>query len=75
MVRRFPHLHDSSCVIPLPFSDVLLHCDRLDQPIHRRVPTVYAVCWLGDLWHEDVPQAWRRTVYDAMRHAPHLRRH
>lgn len=34
---------------------VTLHPDRIDDPLKRRKPTVYFVCSMGDLFHDDVP--------------------
>lgn len=79
MVRRFPHLHgwrnvrdctDEYESVPLPFGDIVEHAFRIDDPVRRRKPTVYAVCWLGDLWHEDVPNDTIRRVLRAAALAP-----
>jgi protein gp37 len=35
--------------------DLTLHADRLDQPLERKKPTLYFVCSMADLFHEDVP--------------------
>ena len=40
---------------PVPFSEIVLHPDRLDAPFRWRKPSVVAVCFMGDLWHPDVP--------------------
>lgn len=38
------------------FADVRFHADRLDQPFHWKTPSVVAVCFMGDLFHEDVSE-------------------
>ena len=35
--------------------DLTLHADRLGQPLGRKKPTLYFVCSMADLFHEDVP--------------------
>lgn len=71
MVRRFPHLHGWGPDLgPLPFSDCVAHPQRVGSNPAGRKPKVLAVCWLGDLWHTDVPQHWRRTILGAMRTFP-----
>lgn len=40
------------------------HPDRLDIPLRRKKPTVYAV-W-NDLFHEDVPDSFQYEVYKTM---------
>ena len=39
-----------------------LHEDRLDQPLGRKKPTVYFVCSMADLFHEEVPDAFIERV-------------
>lgn len=34
---------------------VTLHPDRLSEPTNRKKPTMYFVCSMGDLFHDDVP--------------------
>ena len=34
---------------------VTLHPEKLDEPLKRKKPTMYFVCSMGDLFHEDVP--------------------
>ncbi len=37
---------------------VTLHSDRLDEPLKWKKPRRVFVCSMGDLFHEDVPDAW-----------------
>ena len=45
---------------------VTLHPDRLDEPLKRKKPTMYFVCSMGDLFHEDVPSEFIRKVWIIM---------
>jgi len=50
---------------------VALAPDRtLLKPLRRRKPTVYFVNSMGDLFHEDVPDAWIDRVFAVMALAP-----
>ena len=68
MARRFPQAHarmelrvgfgrgaPARPLLPVPFSAVVCHEDRLDIPLHWRKPRVVLVPSMGDLGHEDVP--------------------
>jgi len=70
LVRRAPKLHG-----PGPFEHPRLHDDRLSAPSRRRKPTVFAVCWLGDLFHERVPDAWIQRALDAISSTAAVRSH
>ena len=43
--------------------DVTLHPDRLDIPLKRKKPTLYFVCSMSDLFHENVPFEFVQTVH------------
>ena len=45
---------------------VTLHPDKLDEPLRRKKPTIYFVCSMGDLFHEDVPFEFIRRVWIIM---------
>ena len=45
---------------------VTLHPDRLDEPLKRKMPTMYFVCSMGDLFHEDVPFEFIDSVWAVM---------
>lgn len=42
----------------------------LEDPIHWRKPCVVAVCWMGDLFHEKVPDEWIDRVFAVMALCP-----
>ena len=44
--------------------------ERLSEPLERRKPTVYFVNSMSDLFHEKVPFAYIRQVFDVMAQAP-----
>ena len=45
---------------------VLLHPDRLDQPLRWRKPRRVFVCSLADLFHEDVPDEFVARIFATM---------
>jgi len=47
--------------------------ERLSEPLERRKPTVYFVNSMSDLFHERVPFAYVRRVFDVMARSPHGR--
>lgn len=48
-----------------PFQ-VTFHPDKLDEPLRWRKPSRIFVCSMGDLFHEDVPEAWIFDIYTTM---------
>jgi len=50
--------------------DVTLHPDRLDIPLRRKKPTIYFVCSMGDLFHEDVLEPFIFRVLKVTRDTP-----
>ena len=50
--------------------ELTLHADRLDQPLGRKKPTVYFVCSMADLFHEEVPDAFVDRVLATIRQTP-----
>lgn len=50
--------------------DLTLHDGRLDQPLGRKKPTLYFVCSMADLFHEDVPDAFINRVLMTMHRTP-----
>ena len=45
------------------------HPDKLEEPLRRKKPTVYFVCSMGDLFHEDVDLETIHQVYVTMHKA------
>lgn len=48
-----------------------LQDNRLDQPLKRKIPTVYFVNSMSDLFHEDVPDNFIDKVFDIIKATPH----
>ncbi len=51
---------------PRQFSDVMCHEDRLSQPLHWRKPRRIGVSFMGDLFHEAVPDEFIAKVFGVM---------
>jgi len=52
------------------FEDVQCMPERLDEPLHRRKPTVYGVCFGSDLFGADVPDRFIDRVFASMALCP-----
>jgi protein gp37 len=50
----------------LPFSHIQLLPDRLSEPLHWWKPRTVAVCFMGDLFHEQVPDEFLSRVWGTM---------
>jgi protein gp37 len=53
--------------------NVVLHPERLEQPLRWRRPRMIFVNSMSDLFHELVPDAFIAEVFDVMRRAPSTR--
>jgi protein gp37 len=51
-----------------PFQ-VTYHPERINEPLRWRKPRMVFVCSMGDLFHEDMPNVWRREVLQVMANA------
>ena len=49
-----------------PFSQIVWHDDRLEQPIKWRRPRRVAVCLMGDLFHDDVEDSMLMSIFSMM---------
>jgi protein gp37 len=50
--------------------ELALHPLRLGQPLKRKKPTVWFVNSMSDLFHEDIPDDYLDTVFEAIRATP-----
>jgi protein gp37 len=50
--------------------NVVLHPDRLDQPLRWRRPRMVFVNSMSDLFHERIPESYVRDVFETMARAP-----
>jgi protein gp37 len=57
----------------LPFSHIQLLPDRLSEPLHWWKPRTVAVCFMGDLFHEQVPDEFISWVFAVAAMAPQHR--
>lgn len=48
-----------------------LHPDLLDDPLKIKHPSMFFVCSMGDLFHEDVPYCFIDKVVETIRKTPH----
>lgn len=53
-----------------PFTEVMLHHDRLDQPRSWRKPSKVFVNSMADLWHVAIPDEFIDRVFDVMEQTP-----
>ena len=51
---------------------VTLHPEKLSEPLQRKKPTMFFVCSMGDLFHEDVPFEFIDRVFAIIALTPHL---
>jgi len=52
---------------------VRTHPDQLDVPARIQRASMFFVCSMGDLFHEEIPAAFVQSVFDTMRRSPHHR--
>jgi len=78
MVRRFPRIHgymeknrNTTEVTPWPFEQVQFHPERLFKPLHWRKPRRIGLCYMGDLFDEQVPFEWIDNIFAVMSIAGH----
>lgn len=50
---------------------LVLHKERLQQPIQRSKPTVYFVNSMSDLFHENIPDSFLDEVFSIIQATPH----
>ena len=48
-----------------------MHLDRLTDPLKREKPTMYFVCSMSDLFHEDIPFHYIGYIMETIRQTPH----
>lgn len=52
------------------FTDILFHVNRLNEPLSVRKPSMFFVCSMGDLFHDQVPFDFVSKVFMVMASAP-----
>lgn len=52
------------------FEEIVLHPDRLGQPLKRKKPTTYFVNSMSDMFHAEIPRAFIEQVWDVMEATP-----
>jgi len=73
--RLFPRVYGKDMVAhptrpraerPRKFTDVKLHPERLEQPLHWKKPRMIFVNSMSDLFHEDVPFGFIESIFRVM---------
>lgn len=49
-----------------PFNEIVLHPDRLIEPIKTRKPTLVFVGSMTDIFHDDIPNEWIDEIFHSM---------
>lgn len=82
MAKRFPNAHGTrpgkvligfakhDTMLPIPFSEVVCHPDRLGKPLHWVKPRVVFVSLMGDLFHKHVPEEFVDKVLTVIADTP-----
>lgn len=52
---------------------VTFHPDKLDKPLKRKKPTLYFVCSMGDMFHDDMKAQWIGPVFNISQRCPQHR--
>ncbi len=55
-----------------PFNEIVLHPDRLIEPIKTRKPTSVFVGSMTDIFHDDIPTEWIDEIFHSMMRSYHV---
>lgn len=55
-----------------PFNEIVLHPDRLIEPIKTRKPTFVFVGSMTDIFHDDIPTEWIDEIFHSMMRSYHV---
>ena len=55
-----------------PFNEIVLHPDRLIEPIKTRKPTLVFVGSMTDIFHDDIPTEWIDEIFHSMMRSYHV---